>query len=102
MRPKQMLRELEKAMPDNAMVASDIGNVCSVSNSYLRFKEGGNQLAAMTVPLAKRVLATFVAIFFLAFHQLWKKKKFLKILSPLHSNMFGLSMVRLFEGYFYF
>ena len=37
MHPRQMLRELEKAMPKNAMVSTDIGNICSVSNSYLRF-----------------------------------------------------------------
>jgi sulfoacetaldehyde acetyltransferase len=37
MHPRQMLRELEKAMPPHAMVSTDIGNICSVSNSYLRF-----------------------------------------------------------------
>ena len=35
--PRQALRELERAMPNNAMVSTDIGNVCSVSNGYLRF-----------------------------------------------------------------
>ena len=35
--PRQALRELERAMPSNAMVSTDIGNVCSVSNGYLRF-----------------------------------------------------------------
>ena len=35
--PRQALRELERAMPENAMVSTDIGNVCSVSNGYLRF-----------------------------------------------------------------
>src|SRR5262249_23247631 len=35
MHPRQMLRELERAMPANAMVSTDIGNICSVSNSYL-------------------------------------------------------------------
>ena len=35
--PRQALRELERAMPKNAMVSTDIGNVCSVSNGYLRF-----------------------------------------------------------------
>ena len=25
-------------MPKNAMVTTDIGNICSVSNSYLRFE----------------------------------------------------------------
>eukprot|EP00494_Astrolonche_serrata_P002074 UN02080 len=49
MRPRQMLRELEKAMPKNAMVATDIGNICSVSNGYLRFdSESPSFLAAMT------------------------------------------------------
>merc|ERR1719369_2778227 len=46
-KPRQALREMEKAMPKNAMVATDIGNVCSVSNSYLRFNQPG-MLAAMT------------------------------------------------------
>merc|ERR1711879_1067928 len=31
-------------MPSNAMVATDIGNVCSVSNGYLRFPDGGPSL----------------------------------------------------------
>ena len=39
--PRRALRELEKAMPRNAVVTTDIGNVCSVSNSYLRFEEIG-------------------------------------------------------------
>ena len=38
MHPRQMLRELERAMPPDAMVSTDIGNVCSVANSYLRFE----------------------------------------------------------------
>lgn len=36
--PRRALRELEKAMPRDAMVTTDIGNVCSVANSYLRFE----------------------------------------------------------------
>src|SRR5262249_30612084 len=32
MHPRQMLRELEKAMPRDAMVSTDIGNICSVAN----------------------------------------------------------------------
>ena len=31
MHPRQVLRELERAMPDGAMVSTDIGNICSVS-----------------------------------------------------------------------
>jgi sulfoacetaldehyde acetyltransferase len=48
MHPRQMLRELEKAMPKRAMVSTDIGNICSVSNSYLRFDEPRSMLAAMS------------------------------------------------------
>jgi sulfoacetaldehyde acetyltransferase len=48
MHPRQMLRELEKAMPRRAMVATDIGNICSVSNSYLRFDEPRSMFAAMS------------------------------------------------------
>ena len=48
MHPRQMLRELERAMPKHAMVSTDIGNICSVSNSYLRFEEPRSMLAAMS------------------------------------------------------
>merc|ERR1711879_188922 len=47
-RPRTALAELENAMPKDAMVATDIGNVCSVSNSYLRFDQPRSFLAAMT------------------------------------------------------
>lgn len=46
--PRQVLRELEKALPSDAMVSTDIGNICSVSNSYLRFKKPRSFLAAMS------------------------------------------------------
>ena len=48
MHPRQMLRELERAMPENAMVSTDIGNVCSVANSYLRFEQPRSMFAAMS------------------------------------------------------
>jgi sulfoacetaldehyde acetyltransferase len=48
MHPRQMLRELEKAMPRHAMVSTDIGNICSVSNSYLRFDQPRSMFAAMS------------------------------------------------------
>ncbi|HVE08398.1 MAG TPA: sulfoacetaldehyde acetyltransferase [Paraburkholderia sp.] len=48
MHPRQMLRELEKALPKNVMVSTDIGNICSVSNSYLRFEQPRSMLAAMS------------------------------------------------------
>jgi sulfoacetaldehyde acetyltransferase len=48
MHPRQVLRELERAMPDAAMVSTDIGNICSVSNSYLRFNRPRSMFAAMS------------------------------------------------------
>ena len=48
MHPRQVLRELEKAMPANAMVSTDIGNICSVANSYLRFEAPRSMFAAMS------------------------------------------------------
>ncbi len=46
--PRQALAALAKAMPKNAMVSTDIGNVCSVSNSYLHFDMAPSFLAAMS------------------------------------------------------
>ncbi len=46
--PRQALRELEKAMPARVMVSTDIGNINSVSNSYLRFEEPRSFFAAMS------------------------------------------------------
>lgn len=48
MHPREALRELEKALPDNAMVSTDIGNICSVANSYLRFRRPQSFFAAMS------------------------------------------------------
>jgi sulfoacetaldehyde acetyltransferase len=48
MHPRQMLREMERAMPEDAMVSTDIGNICSVSNSYLRFNRPNSMFAAMS------------------------------------------------------
>jgi len=47
-KPRAVLRELEKAMPENAVVSTDIGNICSVANSYLRFNQGRHMLAPMS------------------------------------------------------
>ena len=46
--PRQVLRELEKAMPANAMVSTDIGNINSVANSYLRFERSRSFFAPMS------------------------------------------------------
>jgi sulfoacetaldehyde acetyltransferase len=48
MHPREMLLELERAMPADAMVSTDIGNICSVSNSYLRFERPRSMFAAMS------------------------------------------------------
>ena len=48
MHPRQLLRELENAKPADAMVSTDIGNICSVSNSYLRFNQPKSFFAAMS------------------------------------------------------
>ncbi|MFI4891634.1 MAG: sulfoacetaldehyde acetyltransferase [Steroidobacterales bacterium] len=48
MHPREMLRALEKALPADAMVSTDIGNICSVSNSYLRFDKPRSMFAAMS------------------------------------------------------
>lgn len=45
--PRRALAALAKARPANAMVATDIGNVCSLSNSYLHFDEPNSFFAAM-------------------------------------------------------
>ncbi len=48
MHPREMLAALEKAMPADAMVSTDIGNICSVANSYLRFERPRSMFAAMS------------------------------------------------------
>jgi sulfoacetaldehyde acetyltransferase len=42
-----MLRELEQAMPEDAMVSTDIGNICQVANSYLKFSRPRSMFGAM-------------------------------------------------------
>ncbi len=46
--PRQVLRELENAMPADVMVSTDIGNINSVANSYLRFERPRSFFAAMS------------------------------------------------------
>jgi sulfoacetaldehyde acetyltransferase len=48
MHPREMLRVLERALPPEAMVSTDIGNICSVANSYLRFERPRSMFAAMS------------------------------------------------------
>ena len=46
--PRQVLRELEKAIPAGAMVSTDIGNINAIANSYLRFETPRSFLAPMS------------------------------------------------------
>jgi sulfoacetaldehyde acetyltransferase len=46
--PRQVLRELEKALPAHVMVSTDIGNINSVAHSYLRFEEPRSLFAPMS------------------------------------------------------
>lgn len=58
--PRQVLRELEKAMPARAMVSTDIGNINSVANSYLRFEEPRSFLAPMSFGNCGYALPTII------------------------------------------
>ena len=58
--PRQVLRELENAMPENAMVSTDIGNINSVANSYLRFERSRSFLAPMSFGNCGYALPTMI------------------------------------------
>ena len=58
--PRQVLRELEKAMPARAMVSTDIGNINSVANSYLRFDEPRSFFAPMSFGNCGYALPTII------------------------------------------
>ncbi len=60
MAPRQVLRELEKAMPPRAMVSTDIGNINSVANSYLRFEEPRSFFAPMSFGNCGYALPTMI------------------------------------------
>jgi len=46
--PRQVLRELEKALPPDVMLSTDIGNINSVAHSYLRFERPRSFFAPMS------------------------------------------------------
>ncbi len=58
--PRQVLRELEKAMPANVMVSTDIGNINSVANSYLRFEKPRSFFAPMSFGNCGYALPTII------------------------------------------
>ena len=46
--PRRALMELRSALPDEAIVSTDIGNICSAANAYLRFEHSRKFLPALT------------------------------------------------------
>jgi sulfoacetaldehyde acetyltransferase len=51
---------IEKALPVGAMVTTDIGNICSVSNSYLRFEHPDSFFAALSLGNCGYAFATAI------------------------------------------
>ncbi len=58
--PRQVLRELENAMPENVMVSTDIGNINSVAHSYLRFEKPRSFFAPMSFGNCGYALPTII------------------------------------------
>lgn len=58
--PRQVLRELEKALPKDVMVSTDIGNINSVANSYLRFDRPRSFFAPMSFGNCGYALPTMI------------------------------------------
>ncbi len=58
--PRQVLRELEKAMPADVMVSTDIGNINAIANSYLRFNRNRSFLAPMSFGNCGYALPTMI------------------------------------------
>jgi sulfoacetaldehyde acetyltransferase len=58
--PRQVLRELETAMPAEVMVSTDIGNINSVANSYLRFEKARSFFAPMSFGNCGYALPTII------------------------------------------
>lgn len=46
--PRRALLELTKALPENTIISTDIGNVSSTANAYLKFNQTRRHIAALT------------------------------------------------------
>lgn len=46
--PRRALLELRKALPENTIISTDIGNVSSTANAYLTFNQPRRHIAALT------------------------------------------------------
>lgn len=58
--PRQVLRELENAMPEDIMISTDIGNINSVAHSYLRFEKPRSFFAPMSFGNCGYALPTII------------------------------------------
>jgi sulfoacetaldehyde acetyltransferase len=58
--PRQVLRELENALPTDVMVSTDIGNINSVAHSYLRFDKSRSFFAPMSFGNCGYALPTII------------------------------------------
>ncbi len=67
--PREVLRELEKAMPLDVMVSTDIGNINSVANSYLRFENPRSFFAPMSFGNCGYALPTIIGAKAAAHHR---------------------------------
>lgn len=48
MHPRRLLRELSSAIPKGSLVTTDIGNTCSMANSYLKFSDTRQLISALS------------------------------------------------------
>jgi len=67
--PRQVLRELEQAMPKDMIVSTDIGNINAIANSYLRFEKPRSFLAPMSFGNCGYALPTIIGAKCAALHR---------------------------------
>ena len=48
MNPRRALLEISRTLPEDGIVTTDIGNVCSTANSYFQFNQGRKYITALT------------------------------------------------------
>lgn len=48
MHPRRLLKELSAAIPKGSIVTTDIGNTCSMTNSYLKFNDARRHISALS------------------------------------------------------
>ncbi|MEB4614757.1 sulfoacetaldehyde acetyltransferase [Leucobacter sp. M11] len=58
--PRQVLRELELALPEGVMLSTDIGNINAIAHSYLRFEQPRSFFAPMSFGNCGYALPTII------------------------------------------